>query len=298
MVLDFARFLVGNEFVVKEVDPNDDHIRIELSSGKTHHLLVILAEKACIPTSLVGAEKLRSLSIFKGHHAEEDETGELFSQPKHLRSLIFWGANVNGFPKEVGKLMHLKLLGLYHGKLKRLPEAICGLLNLEYLFLRYCNSLEELPDKIEKLVNLRCLDTTGSPESIYYPKGIGRLTSLRTLLGIVVICDHNDDEEFSLGDLENLCQLRSLALTFQHPQIDANEARRAKLQSKIHLKDIELTGRWFHKTERDNVSKVLNAPSHTNVICDPRFARLYHIAVTAYPLERFGDGATSDGETV
>ncbi|GKV33020.1 hypothetical protein SLEP1_g41576 [Rubroshorea leprosula] len=317
IVLDFARFLMGNEFVVKEVHPHDENSGIELFPEKTHHLLLVLAENACFPTPLVGAEKLRSLSIFKSDyseedetsndhseedetgndhseedetgndhskedetrndHAEEDEIGNLLIQLKHLRSLIFCGGNINGFPEEVGKLMHLKLLDLSDSKLKRLPEAICGLLNLQSLFLRCCYSLEALPDKIEKLVNLRHLDTCGSGCSTYYPKGIGRLTSLRTLLGIVVSCDHNDDKKFSLGDLENLCQLRSLALVVRAPQIDANEARRAKLRSKIHLKHIELAGPWSSdETKTDNVSKVLNAPSQTNVITDwerPEFFR-------------------------
>ncbi|GKV51300.1 hypothetical protein SLEP1_g57968 [Rubroshorea leprosula] len=235
MVLDFARFLMGNEFVVQEVHP-DDIIRIKLPPEKTHHLSVVLAENACLPTSLLGAEKLRSLSIFKSDHAEEDETSNLFIQPKHLRSLILCG-------------------------------AICGLLNLQSLFLQRCYSLEGLPDKIEKLVNLRCLNTADSTALTYYPKGIGRLTSLRELGTIVVCCDHNDNEKFSLGDLENLCHLRFLALKVKDGQIDANEARRAKLQSKIHLKDLVLDDRWAYgkEDELDNFVKVLNPPSHTNV---------------------------------
>ncbi|GLT37662.1 hypothetical protein SLA2020_119660 [Shorea laevis] len=268
IVLDFARFLMGNEFVVKEFHPHDDYMRVELSSEKTHHLLVVLTENACFPTSLVGAEKLRSLSIFKSDHAEEDETGNLLIQPEHLRSLICRGGNINEFPKEVGKLMHLKLLDLSHSKLKRLPEAICGLLNLQSLFLQWCYFLEGLPDKIEKLVNLRYLDTTGScPPTNYHPKGIGRLTSLRALRGLVVCCDHNDNKKFSLGDLENLCHLRFLALIIeadQNPQIDANEARRAKLEGKIHLKELQLHGQW-HPGKKDDAIKVLSPPSHTNV---------------------------------
>ncbi|GLU11491.1 hypothetical protein SLE2022_282320 [Rubroshorea leprosula] len=265
IVLDFARFLMGNEFVVQEVHP-DDNVSIKLPPEKTHHLSVVLAENACLPTSLLGAEKLRSLSIFKSDHAEEDETSNLFIQPKHLRSLILCGGNINEFPEEVGKLMHLKLLDLSHSRLKRLPEAICGLLNLQSLFLQRCYSLEGLPDKIEKLVNLRCLNTAGSPALTYYPKGIGRLTSLRVLGTIVVCCDHNDNEKFSLGDLENLCHLRFLALKVKDGQIDANEARRAKLQSKIRLKDLVVDDSWAkRKEELDNFAKVLNPPSHTNL---------------------------------
>ncbi|GKV51307.1 hypothetical protein SLEP1_g57976 [Rubroshorea leprosula] len=308
IVLDFAGFLMGNEFVVKDVHPNDDNIRIELSSEKTRHLSVVLAENSCFPTSLVGAEKLRSLSIFKSHHAEEDETGNLFIQPKHLRSLIFCGGNINGFPEEVGKLMHLKLLDLSCSKLKRLPEAICRLFNLQSLILREC-SLERLPDEIEKLLNLWYLDTTGC-DFTYYPKGIGRLTSLRELVGIVVRCDHNDDKKFSLGDLENLCHLRFLALKVEDGQIDidANEARRANLEGKINLKDLKLYGPWMQEMEVDNVIKVLNPPSHTNVtfpqyenfqrykahLLRTAFPRLQHVSIRTIRA-LFGQG-TSGGE--
>ncbi|GKV33012.1 hypothetical protein SLEP1_g41569 [Rubroshorea leprosula] len=240
IVLDFARFLMGDEFVLKEVHP-EDNLRIELSSEKTHHLSVILAENACFPTSLVGAEKLRSLSIFKSDYAEE------------------------GFPEELGKLMHLKLLDLSGSRLKILPKAICRLCNLQSLLLQRCFLLERLPGKIGKLVNLRYLITTGSYALTYYPKGIGRLTSLRKLLGIVVCCDHNDDKKFSLGDLENLCHLRFLGLRVQGRQIDTNEARRARLQSKMYLKDLNLDGPWDSEIEKDEVFEVLSPPSHTDV---------------------------------
>ncbi|GKV51305.1 hypothetical protein SLEP1_g57974 [Rubroshorea leprosula] len=270
IVLDFARFLMGDgEFVVKEVHP-EDNLRIKLSSEKTHHLLVILAENAGLPTSLVGAEKLQSLSIFGSDYAVGGETGNSLIQPKHLRSLIVCGVKIEGLPEEVGKLMHLKLLDLSGSQLGRLPKAICRLFNLQSLILRKC-SLKRLPDGIEKLVNLRYLDTTDCFLLTYCPKGIGRLTSLRELVGIVVSCDHNDDKEFSLGDLENLCHLRILALIVERQQIDANEVRRATLQSKIHLKKLNLDGPWKSRTEEDYVINVLSPPSHTNVTFSGNF---------------------------
>ncbi|GLT32435.1 hypothetical protein SLA2020_071040 [Shorea laevis] len=263
ILLDFARFLMGDDdFVLKEVHP-EDNFRMELSSEKIHHLLVILTTNACFPTSLLGAEKLRSLSIFRSDR-EGDVTGNLFIQLKHLRSLIFSGGNINGFP-EGDKLMHLKLLDLSDSWLERLPEAICGLWNLQSLFLRRCPYLKALPDKIEKLVNLRHLNTDGCRFLTYYPKGIGRLTSLRELVGIMVCCDHNDDKKFSLGDLENLCHLRCLVLITGCRQIDTNEARRAKLQNKIDLKDLDLVCPWPLTREKDDVIKVLSPASHTNV---------------------------------
>ncbi|KAH0671296.1 hypothetical protein KY285_023980 [Solanum tuberosum] len=46
--------------------------------------------------------------------------------------------------------------------IKKLPDSICVLYNLETLLLSHCSNLEDLPLQMEKLINLRHLDITNS----------------------------------------------------------------------------------------------------------------------------------------
>ncbi|GLT90100.1 hypothetical protein SLE2022_080520 [Rubroshorea leprosula] len=191
ITVDFARFLMRNEFMSKEL-----HSDVELSLEKTRHLLVRQMSGTSFPM-LLGAEKLRSLTIFYSHEKEtsqrsltisdihEKETSQalckLFIEPKCVRSLNFYWVQIDGFPKEVGKLLHLRSLNLAHSMFQSLPEAVCELWNLQSLLMPYCARLRGLPNKMEKLVNLRHLDMTGCSRLAFFPRGIGRLTSLRDL---------------------------------------------------------------------------------------------------------------------
>ncbi|GLT42376.1 hypothetical protein SLA2020_163780 [Shorea laevis] len=262
IVVDFARHLMGKELEFKELH-TADNLTVQLSPEETRHLSVTLAVNTRFPTSILGAAKLHSLNIFKIDDEEEEETAQYLSnlliQAKHLRLLNFHGGtgNIGRFPKEIGKLMHLRLIDLSDSKLKRLPEAMCKLCNLQSLYLRRCYYLEKLPDKMEKLISLRYLDTTECCMTCY-PKGIGKLTSLRDLKGIVVRCDRNDNEEFCLGDLENLDDLRVLMLIVVGDEIDDNESSRANLHGKAHLNDLEV-GTWEDGVDSVREQAVINA---------------------------------------
>ncbi|GKV07219.1 hypothetical protein SLEP1_g19017 [Rubroshorea leprosula] len=209
ITVDFAKFLMGNEVVSEDL-----HSDGKLSLENTRHLLVRQMRGTSFPV-LLAAEKLWSLTIFDIHEEENSQAlCKLFIEPKRVRSLNFYGAQIGGWPKEVGKLMHLRLLNLSHSMFARLPEA--------------------------KLVPLRHLDTTGCSSLTYFPREIGRLTTLGDLWGIKVGLHHTIDNAFRLGDLENLCHLRVLMMKIVGSKTDANEARQAKLQRKIHLKYLEL----------------------------------------------------------
>ncbi|GLT56776.1 hypothetical protein SLA2020_297950 [Shorea laevis] len=261
VVHDFAKYLTEYDFAFRE-----GWVATLVSSlwktslWKTRHLLVRMTKGTGFPSSFGAAEQLWSLTIQiddEGGDVSSQDLRKLFIQTKHLRSLVFTGGSISEFPKEVGKLMHLRLLNMCGSKLKILPEAICKLCNLQTLCLGRCYYLKKLPDNMEKLVNLRYLNVTDCDGLTCCPKGIGRLTCLRKLLGIVVRCDCNDSKEFSLGDLENLCHLRSLILKLVGDKIDAKEAGRAKLQNKINLQELEL-GIWELKDmEPDDIIEVL-----------------------------------------
>ena len=65
-----------------------------------------------------------------------------------------------------------------------LPKTICNLCNLQILHIEIAGGFQKLPQGMDKLINLRHfkLDCkTYRDPNINFPRGFGRLTSLRTL---------------------------------------------------------------------------------------------------------------------
>ncbi|GKV19451.1 hypothetical protein SLEP1_g29712 [Rubroshorea leprosula] len=230
---DFASHLAENEFAMKEI--NSDHLTVD--GSKNRHLRVMIDARIPFPTSISGAEKLRTLITFTREGALTYEAlGSLFNHCRRLRVLSFaWPDGTDHLCKEIpegiGKLIHLRFFHLGSSqKLERLPEALCNLLNLECLDLWNCGNLKRLPDSIGKLINLRYLYTAGCSALTQYPKGVQKLTSLRYLSGLIARADRNDAKEFCLADLGNLKHLRVLHLKVVGNSIDMEQAGKAQLQ--------------------------------------------------------------------
>ncbi|XP_024039137.1 putative disease resistance protein RGA1 [Citrus clementina] len=105
--------------------------------------------------------------------------------------------------------------------IKKLPETLCELYNLEKLDISYCYKLEEVPEGIGKLINMKHLRNRGTSSLRYMPVGIGRLTGLRTLGEFHVSAGGGVD--------------------------DVGEAKRLELDKKKYLFSLTLE---FDKTER------------------------------------------------
>ncbi|KAG6530849.1 disease resistance protein RGA2-like [Zingiber officinale] len=101
---------------------------------------------------------------------------------KKIRVLILRNCALEELPDNIGKLIHLRYLKLsYNYNIRRLPEALCNLYNLQSLILQNC-ALEELPNSIGKLIHLRYLDLTYNRNIQRLPESLCDLYNLQTLI--------------------------------------------------------------------------------------------------------------------
>ena len=124
---------------------------------------------------------LRSLMFFNlGHETRRisqlDFVAKYF---KVLRVLYLEGVGVESLPCIIGKLIHLRYLGLRHTGLKLLPPSIGNLRNLQTLD---TNNLKQVPNVIWKIQNMRYLYIEGQEDDI--PLQIDKLENLQVLSGI------------------------------------------------------------------------------------------------------------------
>ncbi|KAK8712782.1 hypothetical protein V6N13_148010 [Hibiscus sabdariffa] len=145
-------------------------------------------------------------------------------------------------------------------------QNLCELISLVSLNLRDCLDLQKLAVGIGKLINLNYLCTNDCPRLTYYPKGISTLTSLETLRGIKMRIDQSDGDQLSIGDLENLDLLGgNLSVELIGDALDWNEAKRAKLHKKIHLKRMDV---WICSgtIKKEEVLQALKPPSNFPIV--------------------------------
>ncbi|XP_039019428.1 putative disease resistance RPP13-like protein 1 [Hibiscus syriacus] len=164
-----------------------------------------------------------------------------------LRVLSLAGyENINELPEEVGNLKHLRNLDLSKTSIKRLPNSLSTLYNLQTLTLVHCWYLVELPEDTRRLVNMHYLDIRRT-KLTRMPKGLGELKDIRILIDYV-LGDHNGSSINELGKLKHL--RGRLAISGLETVALAVDAKDASLKDKMHLKVLELI--WHENNDGDS----------------------------------------------
>lgn len=129
----------------------------------------------------------------------------LFGDMKSLRAVESrYPIAIQEIPEEIGKLVHLRYLNLSCQWIRKLPETLCELYNLQTLDITSCEGLSELPQGIGKLINLRHLLNGVNSSLRYMSAGFGRLTHLRTLKIFPVCGGVPGSKACKLDSLKNL----------------------------------------------------------------------------------------------
>ncbi|PRQ50597.1 putative leucine-rich repeat domain, L domain-containing protein [Rosa chinensis] len=248
---DFLQYLTKNEYLIIEVKDGEERVELP-ANNKLGHLTVVFAPEGPFTLSFDHCQRLRTITTFNCEITSLSR--ELILQLKCVRTLNLSYNNIEEVPDEVGVLLHLRYLDLSYNwrRLKRLPDSLCNLVNLQTLRVDECKEL----GKLTSLQHLHAMIPSKLIQ-LKLPKSIARLKSLRTLdLESVVI--EGEGEGLRLSDLRDMDELQG-KLTIALKDSAASDAEKAKLVNKKHLLHLRL---WFYRGERDQSSiqeAVLNA---------------------------------------
>ncbi|XP_031406452.1 putative disease resistance protein RGA4 isoform X2 [Punica granatum] len=222
LVHDLASSIAQNEYSVAKFDTASisDRVRhVELSYSSNN-------ETECVPPFLSQAKKLQTLLCMSSDLGISGEVLKAcISNCKYLRVLDLTNSTFEVLPDNIDSLRHLRLVDLSKNlKIKRLPKSICNLQSLQFLYLHGCESLEELPRDMWKLINLQALSVATKQKSlkgsdIEYLKSlqffrIEVCRNLETLFEGMNIESHASLRTFLIKDCDNLTSIPMSSIKF------------------------------------------------------------------------------------
>ncbi|GLT80542.1 hypothetical protein SLA2020_519770 [Shorea laevis] len=239
IVHDFAQFLTRGECLIIEAGSSSS---IEGFNESARHVTLMIPNSSdgCA-TRIYDARNLYTLLVDSDGVGEHDvDLLKLFDKQKFLRILKSQSERINKCSKQIGNLIHLRSLDLScNSFLEELPEAVCNLYNLLILDISQCWKLRSLPCRMGNLINLRHLRNESTDCVEFMPKGMEKLTCLRTLSSFVV---DSGGKGAALSELGNLIHLRGELEIRQLRNVkDKREAEKAQLRNKKGLTTLILT---------------------------------------------------------
>ncbi|XP_058089195.1 disease resistance RPP13-like protein 4 [Magnolia sinica] len=111
----------------------------------------------------------------------------------------------------IGSLQHLVYLKIENSALRKLPDSIRNLHNLQILYLGDCPNLEMLPVSITTLEQLTAVEICDCPSLECMPEGLGKLSNLERLFGFKPM-NLGSKNGSDISDLKKLTRLRKLSM--------------------------------------------------------------------------------------
>ncbi|XP_064999557.1 putative disease resistance protein RGA1 [Musa acuminata AAA Group] len=210
-------------------------------------------------------ESVRTLLV-EGSRGIVGDVDDSLKNLVRLRVLHIKYTNIESISHYIGNLRHLRYLDVSRSHITELPESICNLTNLQFLILQGCFKLRQIPQGIDRLVNLRTLDCKETRlESL--PCGIGRLKHLNELQGFVV---NTATGSCPLEELGSLQELRYLSIhRLERAWLEAEPGRDTSVLKGNHkLKNLHLhcsstpTSDGHTEEQIERIEKVLDVALH------------------------------------
>lgn len=156
------------------------------------------------PKDFFEIKNLKSLDMpMYGIGTKDSELQLIFKNFTNLEYLNISSNKLNYIPKEIKNLGKLKKLDLSSNPITTLPSDLGEIETLEHLDLFMCTSLEEFPNTVLQLKNLKYLRLRGSSVSSI-PNEINQLKNLETLHLQKSKIEHIPEGVYELPNLKEL----------------------------------------------------------------------------------------------
>ncbi|XP_015901523.2 putative disease resistance protein RGA3 [Ziziphus jujuba] len=256
LVHDLAQSIVKDEYRYVEADGS-----IDMSRRVRHVTCNYNSKPTCvIPCGLDYVEFLRTFLILRDTKLDFNA----LKLPSHwnFRSIRAFDSNffeLTSISPLIKKAKHLRYLNLSYTGIRRLPNSILSLKNLQTMDLSFCDALKKLPKHLSRLTNLRHLNIKECRSLSHMPPNIRQLTYLKTLTFFIVSkrrgCHLDELQGLDLGGYLEIRNLEKVGMPM--------DAKRANLARKRNLKELDLSwtsqGRNGEVESQKDVEKILEA---------------------------------------